>query len=222
VAEPPFIYRFTKDLRLDDHAGLASAAARGSVLPLLVIDRTIATRLRLSPRRAGFYCAAVRALAAELRERGSALVVRRGEPEKIVPAVAVEIGATGAAWSSAYNATGLHQDRRVQSALEESGFEAIVVHDAPAVAPEESAAARSAAGAGYRAFSPYFDVWCDLPIPSHEHPLLLRFSDCNVRSEPLPAPEEFGDGDKEVAAGAAAARRRLERFLREGVGQYAV
>jgi deoxyribodipyrimidine photo-lyase len=222
MPEPPFIYRFTKDLRLDDHAGLASAAARGSVLPLLVIDRTFERRLRLSPRRAAFYCAAVGALAAELQERGSALVVRRGEPEKVVPAVATEIGATGAAWSCAYDATGLQQDRRLQSALEEAGFEATVVHDAPAVAPEESAAARSAGGAGYRAFAPYFEVWCDLPIPSHEHPLLLRFSACTVRSEPLPAPQEFGDADKEVAAGAAAARARLESFLREGVAQYAV
>jgi deoxyribodipyrimidine photo-lyase len=222
MAEPPFIYRFTKDLRLDDHAGLASAAARGSVLPLLVIDRAIERRLRLSPRRAACYCAAVRALAAELQERGSALVVRRGEPEKILPALATEIGATGAAWSCAYDAAGLQQERRLQSALEESGFEAIVVHDAPAVAPEESAAARSAAGAGYRAFAPYFEVWCDLPILSHEQPLLLRFLDRTVRTDPLPASEEFGGADSLHAAGAASARARLDRFLREDVAQYAV
>ena len=36
----------------------------------------------VSPRRAAFFCAAVAALDAELRERGSQLVVRRGKPEK--------------------------------------------------------------------------------------------------------------------------------------------
>ena len=107
MAERPFIYRFTKDLRLDDHAGLAAAAARGQ-RPAVARDRPRdRARLRLSPRRAAFFCAAVGALDRELHERGSALVVRRGEPEKIVPALATEIGATGAAWSCAYDAAAI-------------------------------------------------------------------------------------------------------------------
>ena len=38
MADGPFIYRFAKDLRLDDHAGLAAAASRGTVIPMLAID----------------------------------------------------------------------------------------------------------------------------------------------------------------------------------------
>ena len=222
MAERPFVYYFRKDLRLDDHAGLAAAASRGSVLPLLVIDGEMETRLRLSPRRAEFFCAAVRALAAELQERGATLVVRRGAPEKIVTAAAIEIGASGAAWSSSYDASGLQRDRRVQSELEESGLAAIIVHDAPAVAPEESSAARTAAGSGYRAFAPYFEVWCDVPVQSHEHPLLLRFADSNMPNEPLPSAAEFGGSQEGVAAGPATARQCFEGFLRNGVTQYAV
>ena len=49
------LFRFTKDLRLDDHAGLAAAAARGAVVPLLVIDAETERALRSSPRRAAFF-----------------------------------------------------------------------------------------------------------------------------------------------------------------------
>src|ERR1700734_2583252 len=99
MPERPFIYRFNKDLRLDDHAGLAAAASRGPVFPLLVIDRAITARMTASPRRAEFFCAAVRALATELEERGSRLVVRRGEAGIVLPTLALEIDAIGAAWS---------------------------------------------------------------------------------------------------------------------------
>jgi deoxyribodipyrimidine photo-lyase len=220
--ERPFIYRFAKDLRLDDHAGLGAAASRGAVLPLLVIDGATEARLKGSPRRAAFFCAAVAALDAELRERGSRLVVRRGDPAGAIAAVARGVDAAGAAWSASYDFAGIERDRRLQSELEEASLAAVVVHDAPAIAPEESTAVRTSAGSGYRAFAPYFDVWCGLPIGSHESPLLLRYAVCEVESEPLPSVEEFGGTRDGIAAGPAVARRCFERFLRENVAEYAV
>ncbi len=222
MPERPFIYRFRSDLRLDDHAGLAAAAARGPVFPLLVIDRSMTRRLSASPRRAEFFCSAVGALAEELQERGSRLVVRRGEPEIVLSAIAKEIDASGAAWSAAYDRAGVAQDRRCASALEEAGREVRVEHDAPVVAPEESAAAHSPGGTGYRAFAPYFDVWFKLPIASHEYPLLLRFIRSQDDGEPLPTPDEFGSTTSGMLAGPAAARRRFDRFLRDDAAQYAI
>ena len=151
MAEGPFIYRFVRDLRLDDHAGLAAAAARGPVLPLLVIDRALEARLARSPRRAAFFCAAVRALDGELRERGSSLIVRRGPPGPTMKNIAHATAASGAAWAASYDRVTMQSDGRVQSDLEELGLEAFTVHDAPAIAPEETAAAHSTAGLGYRA-----------------------------------------------------------------------
>ncbi|MBV8531065.1 MAG: deoxyribodipyrimidine photo-lyase, partial [Candidatus Eremiobacteraeota bacterium] len=162
MAGRPFIYRFTKDLRLDDHAGLAAAASRGTVVPLLVIDDATEKRLRTSPRRAAFFCAAVAALDAELRERGNRLIVRRGASGEAIARIARAIDAEGAAWSASYDADAMARDRALQAELEARGLAALLVHDAPAVAPEESAAVRSVAGTGYRAFAPYFDAWCEL------------------------------------------------------------
>jgi deoxyribodipyrimidine photo-lyase len=222
MAERPFIYRFTDDLRLDDHAGLAAAASRGPVIPLIVIDNAMRERISASPRRGEFFCAAVTALSDELEQRGSRLIVRRGEPEIILPHIARETGASGVAWSASYDRGGVERDRRAASVLEEAGWRALVEHDAPIISPEESAAAHSAGGSGYRAFAPYFDAWLKVPVPSHEYPLLLRLLRPDTENEPLPAGHEFGASATGTEAGAAVARRRFDRFLREGAAWYAL
>lgn len=45
------------------------------------------------------------------------------------------------AWTIAYDAGTLEAQRALQTALEEAGIGVLAVHDAPAVAPEETAAA---------------------------------------------------------------------------------
>jgi deoxyribodipyrimidine photo-lyase len=222
VADATFIYRFSRDLRLDDHAGLAAAAAHGMLIPLLVIDRDLEERLKASPRRAASYCSAVRSLDAELRERGSRLIVRRGSAAGILKRLAGETRATGAAWSASYDSPSLGADRRLQSELEESGLTAVVAHDAPAIPPDETAAAHSIAGLGYRAFAPYFEVWRKSAVASHEHPLLVRFASVDADGEALPTPRDFGSTARSSDSGAPAARRAFERFLRESAIQYAV
>ncbi len=220
MAARPFIYRFSTDLRLDDHAGLAAAASCGDVLPALVIGGAFQRRLSASPRRAAFFCAAVDSLAAELRELGSRLVVRRGEPDRILPEIAREAGAGGVAWSASYDGDGARRDRSLQAALEECGLSALIAHDAPAIAPEESAAAHTG-GPGYRAFAPYFEQWSRLAVPSYENPLLLRFCATALPSEALPRAAEFGAQAPAAQASASLAARVLERFL-ERAAQYAM
>lgn len=222
MSDGPFIYRFVRDLRLDDHAGLAVAASHGPIVPLLVIDRALEARLTRSPRRAAFFCAAVDALDADLRERGSHLIVRRGPPGATVKSVAHAVGASGAAWSAAYDGPTMHSDQRLQSELEEAGLIATIVHDAPAIPPEETSAARSIAGQGYRAFAPYYETWRSLDVGSHEHPLLVGFVQSELRSEALPAPNEFGANERDAQAGSSVARRAFERFLHDCAIQYAV
>jgi deoxyribodipyrimidine photo-lyase len=222
MPDRPFVYRFNRDLRLDDHAGLAAAASRGAVIPLLAIDPAMKARLKASPRRAAFFCGAVHALDADLRERGSRLIVRRGAPEAALVDVARDAGATGAAWCASYESDGMSADTALQSALEDRGLAGLVVHDAPAITPQETSEARSVQGADYRAFAPYFEVWRELPIASHEYPLLLRFTDEKLQSEPLPEADEFGAGDLRIESGAAVARRVFESFLRERATRYAI
>jgi len=218
-----FIYRFARDLRVDDHAGLSSAAAHGAIVPVLVVDRELVQRLKRSPRRAAYYCSAVGALDNELRARGSRLIVKRGPVATALRHVARATGAGGAAWSASYDAAGIRGDAQLQSSLEEAGLVARPVHDAAAVPPEETDAARPSEGAGYRAFSPYYDVWKTMTVGTFEAPVLQRFAASEIESEPLPVPGEFGAAPQEMPdASPAAARGRLSAFLRDRATQYSV
>jgi deoxyribodipyrimidine photo-lyase len=216
-----FVYRFAQDLRLEDHAGLAAAARYGEILPVLVVDPNLQARLRRSPRRAAYYCACVRSLDAALRARGTQLIVRTGDEVPTLQAVAREAGAVGAAWSARYDRAGIDSDERLQSGLEERGLRGIAVHDAPAIAPEETSAARPSQGDGYRAFVPYFDLWRTLHVPSYEIPLLLPFATSALRSERLPEPQDFGSGYAIPKAGADDAWGRLRGFLADDALRYA-
>lgn len=218
---PRALYRFTRDLRLSDHAGLAAAAAHGEIVPVLLIDRALDARLRTSPRRAAFYCAAVASLDASLRERGSQLLIRRGAPATTLKQLARETQADAILWCASYDRAGMERERALQSSLEESGLRAQAVHDAPAIPPEETTAARPSAGDGYRAFVPYFELWRELEPASYELPLLLRFADHALRSEPLPQPSEFGGDDGEFQVSEALTLAHLSAFLRSDGLQYA-
>src|ERR1700759_5636410 len=68
------LFAFTRDLRVDDHLGLAEAAKFGDVVPVLVLDPVRSARLRASPRRAAYFCAAVAALDEAIRARGGKLI----------------------------------------------------------------------------------------------------------------------------------------------------
>jgi deoxyribodipyrimidine photo-lyase len=219
---PVCIYRFVRDLRLDDHAGLAAAAADGEILPVLVIDRALESRLAHSSRRAAFFCGAVKALDAGLREHGSRLIVRRGTPGATLRSIARASGAIGVAWSASYGGASSVADAHLQSELEETGLRATVVHDKPAIAPEETSAAHRGEGIAYRAFVPYFDVWRNLRPSSFELPLLVRFAASDLQSEPLPQPNEFGSSERAADASSALAREGLRTFL-DGAGlRYAI
>jgi deoxyribodipyrimidine photo-lyase len=206
---------------LDDHAGLAAAAAHGEVVPVLVIDRHLESRLRASPRRAAFFCGAVASLDRALRERGAALVVRRGSAASVLKTLARACAAETVAWSASFDAEGMREDQRLQSAMEEANLRALAVHDAPAITAEETTAARPSSGEGYRAFVPYQELWRTLEPASYELPLLLSFAHTAAESEALPSPAEFGSPLGPMDAGEPQAAARFEAFLDAGGLQYA-
>jgi deoxyribodipyrimidine photo-lyase len=189
------VFAFTRDLRLSDHAGLAAAAAFGPILPVLVIDPESADRLRRSPRRAAFYCAAVAALAAALEGRGSRLVVRRGRAGPILRAIARDA-----------KLTAVH--------------DAAVVSPEDAAGPERAGAHQR--GGGYRAFVPYHARWRTL-LPSAAYRAPAAFIASEAVGEALPQPAEFGSAAVcERAVSETAAARTLARFLELPVLSYAI
>ena len=215
---PTTLFLFTRDLRLDDHAGLNEAAKYGEIVPALILGGRSRERLALSSKRAAFFCAAVGALAEALAARKSALVIRRGLLGETVVRLAREVGAGTVVWSWAYDAAGVAEQRALQSSLEEAGLRALGVHDAPIVAPDDTAAARSSGGGtGYRAFAAYYANWSHVPRTSFTRNLSFTPA-AHLSTEAPPQPVEFGSAADVAWTDPSAG---LERFMENGALQYA-
>jgi deoxyribodipyrimidine photo-lyase len=76
------IHWFRRDLRLRENPALDAAlrAADGRIIPLFILDNTLLTGANAGSARIAFMLDTLRALDAALRERGSRLVLRRGDP----------------------------------------------------------------------------------------------------------------------------------------------
>ena len=193
---------------------MATAARFGPIVPALVLTPEFARHFGRNARRAVSYCGAVASLARSLDERGTRLVCRRGPLLAATLRLARECGAASVTLAFSYDAATLARQRALQSGLEEAGVRATLVHDTPAVGPEETAAARSdGAGSGYRSFAPYFEAWSAQP----RAPLAarLRFADNAIAGEALPEAAEFGHARSapNAAASERSALAALDAYL---------
>jgi deoxyribodipyrimidine photo-lyase len=210
------LFLFGRDLRLHDHAGLAAAARIGEVVPACVQSPASIAHLERSPRRAAFYRGALASLANDLAARGTRLTVRSGARVATTLRLVREAKADAVVWSASYDAAGVADDRALQSALEEAGVRATIVHDALAVPPDDTAAARSEdGGRGYRALAPYVTAWLALPrdpIATH-----VTFAAHDLATEEITEPASYGGQE---LASEMATLARCEDFISGAILQY--
>src|ERR1700722_13887879 len=144
---------FRRDLRLDDLPALQAAAAAGpdGVVALFVADPALLEPA--GPNRRRFLSAALADLDAEL---DGALVVRRGDPASVVPAVAAEVGAAVVMATTDFGPHGAARDAAVARALSADGRRLMTVDSNYAVAPGR---VRTGAGAPFKVFTAYKRAW---------------------------------------------------------------
>ena len=154
--------------------------------------------------------------------RGAALIVRRDGSAAGIQRLARQVRASTVVWAAEYDAASAARQRALQGELEEAGLRASIVHDAPAVAPEDAAAARSAdGGAGYRAFVPYVNAWkAALRPPFAVRPAFVPAAQAGAESEALPEPAEFGAAAPAEPPSEARALAALDAFLAGPVLHY--
>ena len=143
-----------RDLRLRDHPALHAAAADGPVVALFVLDPAL-----IKPSgavRVAFLYRTLRAIDADLREHGGALVIRRGDPVTVVPRVAREVGASSVHVSADFGPYGAARDAAVDEAL---GDVALVRTGSPyAIAPGRVV---KSDGTPFKVFTPFYRAWLE-------------------------------------------------------------
>ncbi|MFU8865097.1 MAG: cryptochrome/photolyase family protein [Rhodobacterales bacterium] len=118
----PVLLWLRRDLRLTDHPALTAAVARGGpVIPVHICDDTVEA-LGAAPKwRLGL---GLEAYDTALQDRGSRLILRRGDALETLRALVKETGAGAVYWSRLYDPAAQSRDAAVKEALREQGLEA--------------------------------------------------------------------------------------------------
>lgn len=208
-----------RDLRLADNQALAAAARSAQhVIPVWIFDPRLLQSPYTGEKRLAFLQEGLRRLDADLRQRGSRLVVRRGRPLTELKQLMAESGA-GAVYAEAdHSPFARRRDRAVAQALPLRLLGGVTIHAPGSV--------HKADGDPYVVYTPFRRTWEALPPPAREEllppPEALALPDLPDELESEPIPEEPAlPEDVPFGPGEAAAQERLETFLAGGVYDYA-
>lgn len=198
---------FRRDLRLSDNPAWAAATtAHDVVTPLYVLDdRLLATA---GAARRHQHLAELHALDATLRDHGGRLLVRHGDPGKVVPETVATLGADGVYWNEDVTPYARRRDDEVRSALRiepVTWWGHLVLPPGSVVTSE---------GRVSRVFGAFHRRWAATEWPTWPEPGDAELTgDAGDGLAPL-------EGDPPRAAGETAAQDALARFVDGEVETY--
>lgn len=140
---------FRQDLRLRDQAALTSAAAAGPVLPVYILDDTVAEQHRMGAAQRWWLHHSLIALRRDLAALGLPLVLRAGRASSELLALARETGA------SAIHGLHHYEPWWQQAEAETAQGTNLVLHEGNHLADPRSVL--NGSGQRYRVFTPWFN-----------------------------------------------------------------
>ena len=202
------IHWFRRDLRLTNNPALQAALEIGSVLPVFVLDPHLLSRP--ASKRLAFMFNSLRSLDKDLRQRGSHLVVRSGEPLSVLRALLAETGADSIFAEEDYTPYARKRDTRVAKELPLHLILGQVVQHPEFV--------KKGDGSPYTVYTPYSKAWKSIlpdTLSIISAPERIP-GPSGIPSEPIPdvpANELFPASESEALL-------RLDQFTRSRIYRY--
>jgi deoxyribodipyrimidine photo-lyase len=209
----PVILWLRRDLRLADQAALHAAKAEGPVVPVFVLDDDTPKHRAMGAASRWWLHHGLKALDADLRARGSRLILRRGRSVDELGKVADALGTRRIHALHHYEPWWRNAEKDVAKHLD------LVLHDGNYLLPP--GAVRSGSGEPYKIFTPFSRALFQhmppsqpLPAPGaiaapHSWPDTDGLADWDL----LPTKPDWAGGfGKEWTPGEAGAVERLEDF----------
>ncbi len=211
-----------RDMRVHDHPALRTALAEHEeIVPVFCLDDRLLHGRHASGPRTQFLLESLADLDASLRERGGALIVRRGRPEPELLALAEQTGAGAVYFTRDVTPFARQRGALAHDAFAAAGLEARACPGLTVV--DDVGAVRSADGRPYTVFSPFWRNWRAVarrevldaprrvPVPSGLDtgaiPSLAGLGLVQEVPDPPPGGERAG-------------RERMSAWLRSGVARY--
>ena len=173
----PVILWLRRDLRLADQPALAAAVESGApVIPVFILDDETPKHRKMGGASRWWLHHSLKSLDADLRERGSRLVLRAGKSDEILSALAKETGASAVHCIRHYEPWWRNAERALRDALpEEVEF---ICHDGNYLLPPNTV--KTGSGTPFKIYTPFMRA-----LSQHMPP-----------PEPLPAPKKIVAPDK--------------------------
>ena len=216
---------FRQDLRLADQPALAAAAAAGPVLAVYVLDDTRFGGWPMGAAARWWLHHSLEALAGSLAKIGLTLVLRRGDPAVVIPALAAA-AAAGVVHAGATHEPGWRKaEAAIGKALAKDGRRLALHRTSTLIDPE---AVRSQTGTVYGMYTPFAraveargEPDEPLPAPRCVSEAAVLPSDVLADWKLLPAHPDWAGGLRALwKPGEAPALARLKRFVADAVDSY--
>ncbi len=218
---------FSRDLRLTDNPALAAAIARGGpIVPVFVLDDVDAGEWAPGGASRWWLHGSLRALDDSLRQRGAALVLRRGPAEIVINQLLDQTGADAVYWNRRYEPWATARGERLKTALRNRGIEARSFNSALIREPWTVTTQK---GEPYRVFTPFWKALRATGVsePAAAAPARIPGPATAPESEPLSswalrptAPDWAGGMQAMWTPGEAGAQVRLDDFAAGAASDY--
>jgi deoxyribodipyrimidine photo-lyase len=214
MSKAPVIHWFRRDLRLTDNTALHAALATGRpVLPLFILDPAILGGPRQGQLPMAYFLNALASLRDQLREQGSDLVVREGQPLAVLQALIDETGADALFFNADYSPYAHRRDAQIQSELDIH----VEVSDDLVLLPPGTVLKDD--GDPYVVYSPFMRVWKEMPKPAIVEQVSGTYATVAEDWAGALPKRDLREGWPEPSA--VAAQQRLQAFIQDGLLTYA-
>ena len=221
----PVILWFRRDLRLADNPAVEAALQSDApVVPLYIWDETLEGR-PIGAASRWWLDKILRALAGDLEQRGSWLIIRSGDAETEVLRLAEETGAGCVFMNRLFEPEAWERDRRLAEGVKETGREVRGFNGALLAAP---GSVLTKAGEPFKVFTPFMRALWDQARPrqARRAPKQLPFPEMKIASQTVdslglhPTKPDWSRGF-DWTPGEAGAAAALDHFLEEALATYA-
>ena len=218
---------FRRDLRLTDNTALHAALRENdNVICTFVLDDAILKSRDIGAARTAFLFGSLHSLNAEMERHGGRLILRRGgPPERELPALAQETGATALYFNRDYTPYSAERDERVTAALDAAGVDVVSYDDALLAPPQNIVDPRD--HRPFITFTPFKRVWETRVRVGAQFKITHLLPKLALGPEPVSAPlPSLGDYGLRLTqaipnAGEAAAQAGLQAFVQRSLHAYA-
>lgn len=221
--ETPVILWFRRDLRLADNPALNNAADTGrAIVPVYILDEAGDGR-PLGAASKWWLDKSLRALDAALQQRGSRLILRRGDSESELRRLIDETGATTVFMNRRFEPDAWAQDAEIAHSLKDDGVECRGTNGTLLARP---GSVLNGSGQPYRVFTPFHKaLMAQAEVPTHTlGPRAINTPD-HLSSDSV---DDWGlhptrpdwSAEFEGEPGEAGALAALSHFLKSGLGGY--